>query len=62
MDALSGCHHPNRNRSSAWPVFERLSPDLCETSARPPEPASSTYSPVKHAQDLAGCEDVRSQT
>lgn len=47
VDLLSGRCHPKHNHSSAWPVFEPLSPGLCETSAPLPETASSTYSPVK---------------
>lgn len=46
-EAFSGHRHPKHNHSSAWPVFERLSPALCATSARLPEAASSTYSPGK---------------
>lgn len=45
MDVVSGCRHPKYNHSFAWPVFEQLSPGLCETSARPPETALSTCSP-----------------
>lgn len=50
MDVVSGCRHPKYNHSSAWLVFEQLSPGLCETSAHPPETALSTYSPVKHSR------------
>lgn len=47
MDPFSGRRRPNYSRSSAWISFGQLSPALCETSAHPPETASSTYSPAK---------------
>lgn len=61
-DVFSGRRPPKHNRSSAWISSEQPSPALCETSAHPPETASSTYSPARkqklkslHVASQHGC-------